>query len=141
MLEVSSFFSFFLFFSSCLMSICNPVGYDRLEHLYIHRESSPDFRPSIFHFRAVLPRLIDNFWRLSPPDSALFLIPHAVPRLPDHSFAAILVLIPSLLLFPPLQLISKNPKRDPSPFHLRATMLALFSLSSLASGFLLCTEF
>ena len=47
------------------------MGYDRLGHLYIHKESCPAFRPSIFHFRAVSPRLLDDFWGFSPPDSAL----------------------------------------------------------------------
>ena len=100
-----------IFFDSCLTSICNPVGYDRHGHLYLYRKSSPAFRPSLVHLHAILLCLIDDFWKSCPPDSAASLTLQAVPRLPDHSFAAILVLVPSPLFFPLLQLISKIPKR------------------------------
>ena len=50
------------------MSICNPVGYDRLECLYI-KNSSPAFCPPVVDFCAVSPRLIHDLWGFSPPDS------------------------------------------------------------------------
>ena len=123
----------FLFFSPCFMSICNPVGYDRLERLYI-QNSGPACRPSVVHFCVVSPRLIHDLWGFSPPDSDLiWLNPQAVPPQPGHFFAAILAPAPSPPLFHPLRLIPKIPIRGLSLFHWRATLLAPFSQSSLAS--------
>ena len=42
-------------FSSCFMSICNPLGYERPESLYIQK-SGPAWCPLFAHFCAVLPR-------------------------------------------------------------------------------------
>ena len=67
---LAAFFFLFLFFSSCFMSICNPVGYDRPECPYIQK-SSPAWCPLIVHFRAVSPRLTHDIWGLSPPNSGL----------------------------------------------------------------------
>ena len=68
------------------------------------------------------------------------LIPHAVPCQPDHSFAAIPAPTALLFLLQPLWLISKDSNRDLLPFHLQATVLVFFFLSSFASRFLFCKE-
>ncbi len=43
--------------------MCNPVGYDRLKHLYIQK-SSLAWRPLSVHFCAVSPRFIHDIWEL-----------------------------------------------------------------------------
>ena len=125
------------------MSICNSIGYNRLKHFYIYKKKpSLAIRPLIIHFRTIAPQLLNDFWGFSPLDFRFnLLILRLVPRLFDLSFAITLAPAPLLLLLPPLWLISKNPKKSPLLFHLQATMLALSFLLSLASGFLLYTEF
>ena len=123
----------YIFFFLCFMSICNPVGYDRFECLYI-LNSSPTFCLSVVHFCFVSSRLIHNLWRFSPPDSdVIWLNPQAVLPQPGHFFAAILAPAPLPLLFHLLRLISKTPIKDPSLSYWRATLLAFFSQSSLSS--------
>ena len=105
------------FFSSCFISICNPVGYDRLERLYI-LNSSLAFCLLVVHFYAVSSRLIHDFWGFSPPNfDLIWLNPQAVPPQPGHFFAAIMAPTPLPLFFPLLRLISKTPIRDPSLSH------------------------
>ena len=49
MLIMTFYFDFILFlFISYLMSICNPIGYDRLENLYIYKKSSLVFMRQLF---------------------------------------------------------------------------------------------
>ena len=120
------FFFFFFLHVLCLcatlwvMTDLSVYTYKILARLFAHQ------------FISTLSR--HDIWGFSPPDSDLiWLNPQAVPPQPGHFFAAILAPAPSPLLFHPLRLISKTPIRDPSLSHWRATLLALFSQSSLAS--------
>ena len=81
---------FILFFYSCLMSMCNPVGYDRLKHLNIQRSSLAE-PPLVFHFCAVSPRLIHDIWELylfSPPNSICPSVALATHKFHRHTLEA-----------------------------------------------------
>lgn len=54
---------YFLYIYSCSTSMCNPVGDDRLKHLYIQK-SSLALCPLAVHFCAVSLRLIHDIWEL-----------------------------------------------------------------------------
>ncbi len=120
-----SHFFFFFFFFSCLTSMCNPVGYDRLKHLYI-QNSSLAWRPLAVHFCAVSPRLIHDIWELikflfsllTPIQfiQASLNHPAALPP-PDHSSAPILFPVPLPHLFYLLRSILGILISDRSPFR------------------------
>lgn len=58
---------FFSFFHSCLICICNPVGYDKPESIFTYKE-----KPSLtlcllsVHFSVVSPYLLHKLWENFP---------------------------------------------------------------------------
>lgn len=111
------------------MSICNPLGYDSLECLYMHDPAWPGLLPLFVHFCIVLLCIMYDFWAVSPPRWDLWLMPKATPRLLESSSAPTLRPFPLLLLSLPPPLILDNLNRDLLLFHFLAPLLALFFLS------------
>ena len=60
---IKEFFFYFFIFYSCLTSMCNPEGYDRLKHLYIQK-SSLAWRPLAVYLCIVPPCLFHDIWEL-----------------------------------------------------------------------------
>lgn len=133
-----------IFFSLCLMSMYNLVGYNRPDSLFTYKEKlNPVLCPLFVHCCLVSLCLHTIFGKsslliLAFIDFVNLLATLPPPRQPYISIATPVLL--GLFLRPP-QLISKNLLEDLLFFYWQTTLLALFSQSTLASKFFFCTNF
>ena len=119
--------SFFFLFSSCFMSICNPLGYDRPKaslHYKIKPGSMP-FVSSIFALpcRYNLVRLLG----ISPPEFSQSRSSPSRSFFRSHSSS--LSFAPSL---PPIPVVLKTLAMAPPLFHPLAGLLTIFSQPGVA---------